>query len=164
MLRNPIFGDFSGGGEGPDSLPPSGIRPWAVSLSWSLRSRYKIGRLHRHKNRDLLFLPRTLACASNTVGSMVVSCADPGIFARGEGDQKKTLITLFRHQIFYSFKEGYQWFILRKTIFLRFQGRGSKYFPGRGGQVNIELVNFRGGGGGVWTSGSAQAYDHLLLQ
>ena len=74
MLRNPIFGDFSGGGgEGPDSLPqpppPSGIRPWAVSLSWvcmkthqfrSLRSRYKIGRLHRHKNRDLLFLPRTL--------------------------------------------------------------------------------------------------------
>ena len=101
---------------------------------------------------------------------MVVSCADPGIFARGgggEGVKKKTLITFFRHQLFSSFTEGYQWFILRKTIFLRLQrasnilqGRGSKFFRGGGGgggaNVNIELVNFQGG---VRTSGSAHAYD-----
>ena len=93
---------------------------------------------------------------------MVVSCADPGIFARGGGrGSKKILITFFRHQLFYSFTEGYQWFILRKTIFLRLQrasnilqGRGSKFFRGGGGgggggaNVNIELVNFQGGGSG----------------
>ena len=71
---------------------------------------------------------------------MVVSCADPGIFAGGEGDPKKTLITLFRHQLFYSFKEGYKSFILRKTIFLRFQ-RGPTFC--RGGGPNF----FQGGGG-----------------
>ena len=67
--------------------------------------------------------------------------------------RKKTLITFFRHQLFYSFTEGYQWFILRKTIFLRFQrgsnilqGRGSNFFQGGGANVNIELVNFQGGG------------------
>ena len=52
-------------------------------------------------------------------------------------------------------------------IFLRFQRgsnilqeRGSKYFRGGGGggaNVNIELVNFRGGGGR--NSGSTHAYD-----
>ena len=100
---------FSGGlVRTPCPPPPSWIRPWAVSLSWvcmktdqfrSLRSRYKIVRLHRHKSRDLLFLPRTLVgkdehvhpTLTNTVGFMVVSCADPGIFARGEGDSEKKL-------------------------------------------------------------------------
>ena len=89
---------------------------------------------------------------------MVVSCADPGIFARGRGVRKKTLITFFRHQLFYRFTEGNQWFILRKTIFLRFQrgsnilqGRGSKFFQGGGGggvNVNIDFVNFQGWGSG----------------
>ena len=82
---------------------------------------------------------------------MVVSCADPGIFARGEGDPKKTLITFFRHQLFYSFKEGYQWFILRKTVFFKvpegvqqFTGDGVQIFSREGGgtNVNIELVYF----------------------
>ena len=75
---------------------------------------------------------------------MVVSCADPGIFAGGEGGgggPKKTLITFFRHQLFYSFTEGYQWLILRKTIFLRFQ-RGSNILQGGGPNFS------RGGGGG----------------
>ena len=84
---------------------------------------------------------------------MVVSCADPGIFARG-GGPKKVLITFFRHQLFYSFTEGYQWFILRKTIFFKipegvqhFTGEGVQFFPGRGrgANVNKELVNFQGG-------------------
>ena len=87
---------------------------------------------------------------------MVVSCADPGIFARGEGGPKKTLITFIRHQLFYSFKKGYQWFILRKLYFLRFQrgsnnlqGRGSKFFPGRGGggKCLYRTCEFLGGGG-----------------
>ena len=43
-----------------------------------------------------------------------------------------------------------------------FTGEGVQIFSREGGQVNIELVNFQGGGG-VRTSGSAQAYDHLLL-
>ena len=89
---------------------------------------------------------------------MVVSCADPGIFARGRGGgSEKNSDNVFRHQLFYSFKEGYQWFILKKTIFfLRFQrgsnilqGRGSKFFRGGGGggaNVNIELVKIQGGG------------------
>ena len=76
---------------------------------------------------------------------MEVSCADPGIFARGEGVRKITLITFFRHQLFYSFTEGYQWFILRKAIFFKvpegsniLQGRGSNFFPeGGGGQMLI---------------------------
>ena len=71
---------------------------------------------------------------------MVVSCADPGSFARGEGDPKKTLITLFRHQLFYSFKEGYEWFILRKTIFFKVP-EGVQHFTGEGVQFF-----FQGGG------------------
>ena len=90
-------------------------------------------------------------CIQHTVGFMEVSCADPGIFARREGGPKKTLITFFRHQFYRGismvyFKENY--------IFLRFQrasnilqGRGSNFFQrGGGANVNIELVNFQGGG------------------
>ena len=78
----------------------------------------------------------------------------------GGGGLKKTLITFFRHQLFYRFTEGNQWFILRKTIFLRFQrgsnilqGRGSKFFQGGGGggggaNVDIDFVNFQGWGSG----------------
>ena len=88
---------------------------------------------------------------------MVVSCADPGIFARGRGgSEKKTLITFFRHQLFYRFTEGNQWFILRKTIHLRFkrgsnilQGRGSKIFQGGGAKFNTDFVNFQGWGSGL---------------
>ena len=72
---------------------------------------------------------------------MVVSCADPGIFAWGRAGPKKTLIAFFRHQFFfYSFTERYQWFISRKTILFKvpegsniLQGRGSKFFRGGGG-------------------------------
>ena len=63
-------------------------------------------------------------------------------FRQGGGGPKKTLVTFFRHQLFYSFKEGYQWFILRKTVFLKvpgggggsnnLQGMGSKFFQGGG--------------------------------
>ena len=61
---------------------------------------------------------------------MVVSCADPGIFAWGP----KTLITFFRHQFFfYSFTEGYQWFILGKTIMFKVQ-EGVQHFTGEGVQ------------------------------
>ena len=77
---------------------------------------------------------------------MVVSCSDPGIFTReggGEGGQKK-LITFFRHQLFYSFTEGYQWFILRKTIYFKvpegvqhFTGEGVQIFPRGGGAMLI---------------------------
>ena len=82
---------------------------------------------------------------------MVVSCADPGIIAWGERNPKKTLITFFRHQLFYSFKEGCQWFILRKAVFFKvpegvqqFTGDGVQIFSREGGgaNVNIELVNF----------------------
>ena len=72
---------------------------------------------------------------------MVVSCADPGIFARGEGDPKKTLITLLRHQLFYSFKEGYQWFILRKTIFFKVP-EGVQHFTGE----VVQVFSREGGG------------------
>ena len=68
---------------------------------------------------------------------MVVSCADQGIFARGEGGPKKTL----RHQLFYCFTEGYQWFILRKAIFFKVP-EGVQYFTREGVQI------FPGGGGG----------------
>ena len=71
---------------------------------------------------------------------MVVSCADPGISPGGRGVRKKTLITFFRHQLFYSFKEGYQWFILRKTVFFKvpervqqFTGDGVQIFSREGG-------------------------------
>ena len=78
---------------------------------------------------------------------MVVSCADPGISARGEGGPKKTLITFFRHQLFL---ERYQWFILRKTVFFKvpegvqqFTEDGVQIFSREGGtNVNIKLVNF----------------------
>ena len=62
-------------------------------------------------------------------------------FHQGGGGPKKTLITFFRHQLFYSFTEGYQWFILRKTIFFKvpegvqhFTGEGVQIFPGGGGK------------------------------
>ena len=73
---------------------------------------------------------------------MVVSCADPGISARGEWGPKKTLITFFRHQLFYSCKEGYQWFILRKTVFLRVP-EGVQQFTGDG----VQIFSREGGGG-----------------
>ena len=39
-------------------------------------------------------------------------------FCQGGGGPKKNSDNVFyRHQLFYSFIEGYQWFILRKTIF-----------------------------------------------
>ena len=70
---------------------------------------------------------------------MVVSCAGPGIFARGEGSEKNS-DHVFRHQLFYSFTEGYQWFILRKTIIFKVPegvqhctGEGVQIFPGVGG-------------------------------
>ena len=90
---------------------------------------------------------------------MVVSCADPGIFTRGEGVRKKS-DNVFRHQLFYSLTEGYQWFILRKTIFFKvpegvqhFTEEGVQIFPGwwvGGGQMLIELVNFQRGGPDLW--------------
>ena len=63
----------------------------------------------------------------------------------GRGGPKKTLITFFRHQLFfYSFTERYkkyQWFILRKTIFFKvpegvqhFTWEGVQIFPGMGGK------------------------------
>ena len=76
---------------------------------------------------------------------MVVSCADPGIFARGEGSEKKTLITFFRHQFFYSFKEGYLWFILRKTIFFKVP-EGVQHFTGEG----VQIFSKGGGGPDLW--------------
>ena len=77
-------------------------------------------------------------------------------FCQGEGGgSEKTLITFFRHQLFYRFTEGNQWFILRKTIFLRFQrgsnilqGGGVQIFSGGGANVNIDFVNFQGWGSG----------------
>ena len=80
----------------------------------------------------------------NTVGFMVVSCADPGIFARGRGGQKKTLITFLGISFFYSLKEGYQWFILNKTIFFK-GSRGVPTFTGEGVQI---FPGWGGGGGG----------------
>ena len=75
-------------------------------------------------------------------------------FSPGGGGPKTTLITFFRHQLFYIFTEGYQWFILRKTIFFKvpegvqhFTGEGVQIFQGGGGaNFNIELVNFQRGG------------------
>ena len=58
----------------------------------------------------------------------------------GGGSPQRTLITFFRHQLFYSFTEGNQWFILRKTIFFKvpegsniLQERVSNFFQGGGG-------------------------------
>ena len=65
---------------------------------------------------------------------MVVSCADPGIFAGG-GGPKKTLITFFRHQLFYSFtvyfKENYIFKVPEGVQ--HFTGEGVQIFPGGGG-------------------------------
>ena len=57
-------------------------------------------------------------------------------FRQGEGGgfRKKTLIMFFRHQLFYSFKEGYQWFILNKTIFFKVP-EGVQRFTGKGVQM-----------------------------
>ena len=71
----------------------------------------------------------------------------------GGGPKKNNSDNDFRHQLFYSFTEGYQWFILRKTILFKvpegvqyFTGEGVQFFPGGGGaNVNLELVNFQGG-------------------
>ena len=79
-------------------------------------------------------------------------------FHQGGGGSEKNSDNVFRHQLFYSFTEGYQWFILRKTIYFKvpegaqhFTGEGVPIFPrgggGRGTNVNIELVNIQGGGG-----------------
>ena len=143
MLRNPIYGDFSGGG-GPDSPPPlefAHVMSPFHGFAWKLTT-------FAHWDRDMKLFGYTVtktrftfsACASNTVGFMVVSCADPGIFARGRGSEKKIWLRFFRHQLFYSFKEGYQWFILKKTIFFKvpegvqhFTGEGVQIFPGWGG-------------------------------
>ena len=63
-------------------------------------------------------------------------------FRHGGGGSEKSLITFFRHQLFYSFTEGYQWFILRKTIYFKVPEE-IQHFTGEGGP------NFsRGGGGG----------------
>ena len=60
----------------------------------------------------------------------------------GKGGPKITLITFFRHQLSYSITEGYQWFILRKTIFFKvpegvqhFTGEGVQFFPVGGGDL-----------------------------
>ena len=89
-------------------------------------------------------------------------------FSPGGRGVRKNSDNVFKHQLFYSFTEGYQWFILRKTIFFKVPegiqhvtGEGVQIFPGGGGggaNVNIELVNFQGGGV-IRTSGSAHAYD-----
>ena len=107
----------------------------------------------RRKNRDLLFLPRTLVDKDEHVHPTLLALwkyhaliqeLSPG----GGGGPKKTLITFLGIS-------WYQWFILRKTIFIRFQrgsnilqGRGSKFFQGGGANVNIELVNFQERGSG----------------
>ena len=133
--------------------------------------RYKIVRLHLHKNRDLLFLPRTLVGKDEHVHPTLLALwkyhariqeFSPG----GRAVRKKNSDNVFRHQLFYSFTEGYQWFILRKTIFFKvpegiqyFTGEGVHFFPGGGGaNLNIELVNFQGGGG-LRSSGFTHAYD-----
>ena len=119
---------FQGGGGGPDCLPPPPLEsahelyPFHGFAGKLTTLRYKIVRLHRHKNQDLLFLPRTLVGKGEHVHPTLLALwkyhariqeFSPG----GRGVRKKTLITFFRHQLFYSFTEGYQWFILRKTIF-----------------------------------------------
>ena len=134
MLRNPILVIFQGGGSGLP-VPPlefahelSLFHGFAMKTHHfrSLRSRYKIVRLHRHKKTRFTF---SASDVSNTVGFIVVSCADPGIFSRGEsggggGGVRKTLLTFFRHQLFSVLKRGINGLFLTKLYFLRFQ-RGS---------------------------------------
>ena len=118
---------FQGGGSGLPAPPPPlesahELYPFH-GFAWKLTtSRYKIVRLHRHKNRDLLFLPRTLVGKDEHVHPTLLALwkyhariqeFSPG----GRGSEKNPLITFFRHQLFYSFTEGYQWFIIRKTKF-----------------------------------------------
>ena len=62
---------------------------------------------------------------------MVVSCADPGIFASGEGGSEKTSDNVFRHRLILQ--------RTRKTIFKDPEGiqhflrEGVQIFPGVGG-------------------------------
>ena len=77
----------------------------------------------------------------------------------GGGGSEKNSDNVFRHQLFYRFTEGNQWFILRKTIFLRFQrgptfyrGGGPNFSKGGGANVNIDFVNFQGWGSGLMDS------------
>ena len=62
-------------------------------------------------------------------------------FRQGEEGQKKNSDNVFRHQLFYSLKEGYQWFILNKTIFFIGSRGVPTFYRGAG-------PNFSGGGGG----------------
>ena len=123
-------------------------------------SRYKSVRLHRHKNRDLLFLPRTLVGKDEHVHPTLLAlwkyhARIQEFSPRGEGGgPKKTLITFFRHQLFLQIYR-YQWFIQVKENYIfkvpegvqHFTWEGVQIFPGGGANVNIELVNFQGGGG-----------------
>ena len=124
MHRNPIFGDFSGGGVRTKCPPPNPPPPpleSAHELYPFHGFAFKIVRLHRHKNRDLLFLPRTLVGKDEHVNPTLLALwryhariqeFSPG--GRG-GSEKKTLITFFRHQLFYSFTEVYQWFYCKEN-------------------------------------------------
>ena len=62
----------------------------------------------------------------------------PGV--GGEGGSEKNSDDVFRNQLFYSFTDGYQWFILRKTIFFKVP-EGIQHVTGEG-------LNFSRGGGG----------------
>ena len=68
---------------------------------------------------------------------MVVSCADPGIFARGMGVRKKTLITFFRHVAFLPFYRGESMVYFKENYLFKVP-EGVQHFTGEGG----------GGGGG----------------
>ena len=68
-------------------------------------------------------------------------------FRQGGGGSEKNSDNVFRHQLFYSFTEGYQWFILRKTIFFKvpegvhhFTGEGVQFFAGVGGGGGQMLI------------------------
>ena len=96
-----------------------------------------------------------------------------GNFRQCSTDGKKTLTTLlfacvFVPNFFLQFYKGVQWFILRKTLFLRFQrspilSRSGPTFSG-GVQMLISIkktyrtCDFPGGGGG----GVRMSYLHIL--
>ena len=70
---------------------------------------------------------------------MVVSCADPGIFARGEGKgPKKTLITF---SAFLQFYRGVSMVYFNENYIFKVP-EGVQHFPGEGVQI------FPGGAGG----------------
>ena len=72
---------------------------------------------------------------------MVVSCADPGIFARGRGGgPKKTLITFFRHQLFLPFYRRESMVYFKENYIFKVP-EGVQHFTGEGVQI------FSGGGG-----------------